>query len=94
MKDRPWWWNLFHGKHWHDDLIQRRRLPNILYGGSGFGGHRSNPIVLPNYEYWCPKCDSLLEDGPRGGMSVNAVCKKCDINYGCLYGFRGFFVGS
>lgn len=41
-------------------------------------------VKFPNFKYWCPHCDSELSEGPRGGLSMNAVCKKCRINFGCL----------
>lgn len=91
-KDRPWWWNLVHRVH-SAAGITRRKLPVIEYGSSFFGRETAGTIKLPNYEYWC-KCGQQLEDGPSGGLSVNAVCKKCMINYGCMYGFRGYFGGS
>lgn len=47
-------------------------------------------ISKPNFpgfkQYYCP-CGEPLEEGPEGGGSVNAVCNKCRINYGCLPGF-------
>jgi hypothetical protein len=41
-----------------------------------------------HYEYYC-KCGTTLTEGPSGGLSVNAVCEKCRINYGCLPGYFG-----
>jgi hypothetical protein len=38
-------------------------------------------------DYQCPTCHTTLSDGPCGGAAVNAVCKTCRINYGCLDGF-------
>ena len=40
--------------------------------------------------YWCVKCSELLSKGPEGGCAVNAVCRKCNTNFGCLPGFYGF----
>jgi hypothetical protein len=34
--------------------------------------------------YHCPQCGSQLAEGPSGGSSVNLVCHKCKINYGCF----------
>lgn len=45
--------------------------------------------TLPTYRYYCPDCGSELSHGPEGGMAVNAVCRKCRINYGCLPGYWG-----
>lgn len=39
--------------------------------------------------YWCPRCSEPLWGGPEGGGSVNLVCTKCNINYGCLPGGYG-----
>lgn len=39
------------------------------------------------YRYWCPDCNEELSAGPRGGASVNVVCHKCKINWGCLPDF-------
>jgi len=36
------------------------------------------------WNYYCPQCGDKLVDGPEGGMAVNAVCVKCQVNYGCL----------
>jgi hypothetical protein len=41
-----------------------------------------------HYEYYC-ECGTTLSEGPSGGMSINAVCNKCMINYGCLPGYFG-----
>ncbi len=40
------------------------------------------------YKYWC-SCGTELTDGLSGGWAINAVCKKCNRNYGCLPGFWG-----
>jgi hypothetical protein len=42
----------------------------------------------PRYDYFC-KCGTKLSEGPEGGFSLNAVCEKCRINYGCLPGYYG-----
>lgn len=45
-------------------------------------------VALTQYHYWCA-CGTPLRDGPRGGMCVNAVCKKCNLNYGNIPGYWG-----
>jgi hypothetical protein len=40
------------------------------------------------YIYTC-KCGTDLTEGPCGAGSINAVCKTCKINYGCLPGYYG-----
>ena len=40
------------------------------------------------WEYYC-KCGTRLSEGPEGGCSINAVCARCKINYGCLPGYYG-----
>ena len=40
------------------------------------------------YRYWCD-CGTELTDGPSGGGATNAVCERCNINYGCLPGYWG-----
>lgn len=40
------------------------------------------------YHYFC-KCGTKLTEGPEGAASINAVCKACRINYGCLPGYYG-----
>lgn len=36
------------------------------------------------FAYYCPACGDRLSAGPRGGMSVNCICKSCKVNYGTL----------
>lgn len=67
--------------------FKRLRLPDIEYPVGDWRWKGTNRLT--QYAYWCPKCDTRLTDGPRGGMSVNAVCEKCRINYGELPGFWG-----
>lgn len=47
-----------------------------------------------NFHYWkwryfCPACEQRLVGGPDGAGSINLVCKRCHINYGCLPGGDG-----
>jgi hypothetical protein len=49
--------------------------------------HSANPSHYC-WEYTC-KCGTVLTEGPEGGCDVNAVCKPCKINYGCLPGYYG-----
>lgn len=67
-------------------IITRESLPNITFGSQFNSGAVS---YLGQYRYWCPKCDTVLTEGPSGGCAVNAVCEKCKINYGCLPGYWG-----
>jgi len=56
------------------------RMPNVsLFMGQG-------PKA---YDYWCPTCDAKLCAGPEGGLSVNAVCRVCNVNWGCLPDYYG-----
>jgi hypothetical protein len=66
--------------------LTRQRIEDIEYPVGDWrwsGVHK-----LFQYKYWC-KCGTVLTDGPSGGCSVNAVCEKCRINYGCLDGYYG-----
>jgi hypothetical protein len=54
-------------------------------------GLSRRPVSTNNwnyYIYYC-KCGTTLTEGPSGGCSVNAVCEKCRVNYGCLPGYYG-----
>lgn len=78
--------------HNDDCTLKRQRVEDIQYGGGGLGlrrfTHPAGTINLKQYRYWCP-CGTELTDGPTGGCAVNAVCKKCRINYGNLPGYWG-----
>ncbi len=39
--------------------------------------------------YWCAYCFENLHEGPSAGHSVNMICTKCGINFGCLPGGYG-----
>jgi len=72
-------------------LLTRQRVANFEMPGSGTMGsgwfYRSGSVMsFRAYDYWCG-CGQKLEDGPCGGGSVNAVCDKCRVNYGCLPGY-------
>lgn len=57
-----------------------RKYRGAFHGIGGFADHQ--------WDYKC-KCGERLSDGPEGGLSINAVCEKCKINYGCLPGYYG-----
>jgi hypothetical protein len=63
---------------WAKMGLRRRRIEDI------------DTVVgkMAAFEYFC-KCGVKLTDGPRGGLSVNAVCHNCRTNYGCLPGYHG-----
>jgi hypothetical protein len=44
---------------------------------------------VPQYRYFCNTCGTTLTDGPCGGASINVVCEKCRVNYGCLPYYEG-----
>lgn len=48
---------------------------------------RRNPRMT--YAVYKCNCGTVLTEGPWGGCAVNAVCRTCDINYGCLPGYHG-----
>lgn len=48
-----------------------------------------NPNARGECLYWCPCCGNPLCDGPEGGGSINAVCRHCNVNYGCLPHYGG-----
>lgn len=35
-------------------------------------------------QYYCKECDTPLAPGPEGCGSLNAVCRNCKVNHGCL----------
>src|SRR5581483_5682454 len=77
-------------KAWGDPTtgLTRIRVEDGFFGTYGVLNHpenfgRTGGYVIPRYRYFC-KCGTVLTDGPCGGASVNAVCEKCGINYGCL----------
>ncbi len=69
-------------------LTFKRRLKEIVHFPVG-DWRWSGTNEIPDYEYWCPDCGTLLTDGPRGACSVNAVCEKCKANFGCLPNYLG-----
>ncbi len=87
-----WFWNLLsrlnrriepepHREPWGDVKIglTRQRLTDHVSTHWATG----RVFNCPQYRYYCP-CGASLQAGPCGGESVNAVCKPCKINYGCL----------
>ncbi len=66
--------------------LTRKRVEDVTMpvGDWRWQGSRS----YAQYRYWC-KCGTELTDGPRGGVSVNAVCETCRTNHGCLPGYWG-----
>jgi hypothetical protein len=88
-----WWLKGLHimelGGDDHTFLVWSK-AQSIEFGGGGIGFLRvTNPacsIFIPQRNYWC-SCGTKLTDGPCGGSAINAVCKNCRINYGCLEGY-------
>jgi hypothetical protein len=63
-----------------------------LEGGGRALYHRSKQTThnVEEWIYFCPACGHALVAGPEGAAAVNAVCKTCHVNYGCLPGYYGF----
>lgn len=75
------------------ETMEEQRKQKIIMEKLGLKRERNlncqelNPLSSP-WIYYCT-CGGKLTEGPEGGASVNAVCKPCRINYGCLPGYYG-----
>lgn len=45
---------------------------------------RSGQKKIKLWVYYCDECLCCLTQGPTGGASMNLVCNRCNINFGCL----------
>lgn len=46
--------------------------------------HHSGRKKIKLWVYYCDECLCCLSQGPSGGASMNLVCNRCKINFGCL----------